>query len=184
MNLYFLSSNEYKIAEVKSILDSTSITVMAVNEKINEIQSNDMNEIAIDKALKAFMSIGRPILVEQTGLLLKDFGNLPGGLTQIFWDSLQADNFCKYFSATGTAQVIAKTVIAYCNGKQIQTFEGEIGGIIVSSPRGNRAFQWDCVFQPDGFDKTFAELGDKKNQISMRKIALEKLRDYLEGVHD
>lgn len=180
MNIYFLSSNEHKINEVKSILDSDEITVLPVKKKISEIQSNDMKEIAVDKALKAFVSIGRPIIVEQTGLLLKDLGGLPGGLTQIFWDSLQADNFSKYFSATETAQVTAKTVIAYCDGKQIQTFEGEITGVIVCSPRGNRDFQWDCVFQPDTYEETFAEMGEKKNAISMRKIAFEKLRDYLE----
>lgn len=180
MKVYFLSSNEQKINEVRSILESDNITVLPVKEKINEIQSNDMKEIAVDKALRAFMSIGRPILVEQTGLLLKDFGGLPGGLTQIFWDSLQADNFSKYFSATGTGEVIAKTVIAYCDGKQILTFEGEIMGLIVSPPRGSREFQWDCVFQPYTYEQTFAEMGKEKNNISMRKIALEKFRSYLE----
>jgi len=180
MNIYFLSSNKYKIAEVQSILNSETITVLSVTEKINEIQSNDMSEIAIDKALKAFMLIGRPIIVEQTGLLLKDLGGLPGGLTQVFWDSLEADNFGRSFSATETAQVVAKTVIAYCDGRQIKTFDGEIGGQIVFPPRGNRDFQWDCVFQPDGYEQTFAEMGEKKNTISMRKIAIEKLKEYLE----
>lgn len=180
MNIYFLSSNKHKIAEVQSILNSETITVLSVTEKINEIQSNDMSEIAIDKALKAFMRIGRPIIVEQTGLLLKDLGGLPGGLTQVFWDSLEADNFGRAFSATETAQVVAKTVIAYCDGKQIKTFDGEIGGKIVFPPRGNRDFQWDCVFQPDGYEQTFAEMGEKKNAISMRKIAIEKLKEYLE----
>lgn len=180
MNVYYLSSNKHKIAEVQAILNSDTIVVLPINEKINEIQSNDMTEIAIDKALKAFVRIGRPIIVEQTGLLLKDFGDLPGGLTQIFWDSLQADKFSKYFSATETAQVVAKTVIAYCNGKHIKTFDGDISGQIVFPPRGNRDFQWDCVFQPDGYEQTFAEMGDKKNAISMRKIAVEKLKKYLE----
>lgn len=180
MNIYFLSSNKYKIAEVQAILNSDTITVLPIKEKINEIQSNDMVEIAIDKALKAFMRIGRPIIVEQTGLLLKDLGDLPGGLTQIFWDSLEADNFGRYFSATETAQVVAKTVIAYCDGKQIKTFEGEIAGQIVSPPRGNRDFQWDCVFQPIGYELTFAEMGEKKNTMSMRKMAIEKLKAYLE----
>lgn len=181
MNIYFLSSNKFKIAEVQTILNSENINVLPVKEKINEIQSNDMEEIAIDKALKAFMRIGRPIIVEQTGLLLKDLGELPGGLTQIFWDSLEADNFSRYFSATETAQVVAKTVIAYCDGKCIKTFEGDIAGKIVFPPRGNREFQWDCVFQPIGYEQTFAEMGDKKNTISMRKIAIQKLKDYLEG---
>lgn len=180
MDIYFLSSNPYKIAEVKTILNSDKINIRDINKKISEIQSDDMNEIAEDKALKAFYEIGRPIFVEQTGLLLKDFANLPGGLTQIFWDSLKADNFCKYFSNTETAKVSAKTILAYCDGTKIHTFEGSIEGTIVKEPRGDRAFQWDCVFQPDGYDLTFVELGDKKNEISMRRLALERLKSFLE----
>lgn len=180
MDIYFLSSNKYKINEVQTILNSPDINIHSISQKINEIQSNDMKEIALDKALKAFQQIGRPILVEQTGLLIKDFGNLPGGLTQIFWDSLEADKFSDIFSKIGSAEVTAKTVLAFCDGKHIHTFEGEVDGHIVCPPRGNKDFQWDCVFEPLGYNKTFAELGDKKNEISMRKIALEKLRTYLE----
>jgi XTP/dITP diphosphohydrolase len=182
MDLCFLSSNKYKIDEVSAILNSSKINVIAVSKKINEIQSNNMEEIATDKVLKAFEKLGRPIMVEQTGLLLKDFCDLPGGLTQVFWDSLQADNFSKYFSNTQTAAVVAKTVIAFCDGKQIRIFEGEVSGRIVSPPRGNREFQWDCVFQPDGYDETFAEMGEKKNSISMRMLALKKFSHYLEAI--
>ena len=70
-------------------------------------------------------------------------------------------------------------MLAYCDGRKVYTFEGEIKGDIINPPRGNREFQWDCVFQPDGYDKTFAELDKKKNQISMRKIALERLKEFL-----
>lgn len=181
MNIYFLSANQYKIEEVRSILESDKIKVISVQEKIKEIQSDDMEEIAVDKAIRAFMRIGRPIFVEQTGLLLKDFGGLPGGLTQIFWDGLKTESFSKFFSATGTARAVAKTVIAYCDGKQIKIFDGAIEGKIVFPPRGNREFQWDCVFQPDEYEMTFAEMRETKNTISMRKIALEKQKQYLEG---
>ena len=182
MKIYFLSSNKFKIQEVQSILNSTDIDVLAVSSKINEIQSDNMQEIAMDKVLKAFKEIGRPILVEQTGLLIKDFGNLPGGLTQIFWDSLQADKFSEIFSKIGSSEVTAKTVLAFCNGKHIHTFEGTIDGHIVNPPRGNKDFQWDCVFEPIGYNKTFAELGDEKNNISMRRLALNKFKTYLEDI--
>lgn len=184
MDIYFLSSNEFKLNEVKTILSSSYITIHAVSKKINEIQSDDMREIVLNKAREAFAQIGRPIIVEQTGLLIKDFGNLPGGLTQIFWDSLEADKFSEIFSNIGTAEVTAKTVLAFCDGKHIHTFEGTVGGHIVHPPRGDRNFQWDCVFEPVGYNKTFAELGNEKNNISMRKIALEKLRDFLESNND
>lgn len=181
MEIYFLSSNKHKIKEVQEILESENIKIHSVSTKINEIQNNDMREIVLDKALKAFQKIGRPILVEQTGLLIKDFGDLPGGLTQIFWDSLQADKFSEIFSKIGEAKVIAKTVLGFCDGKHMYTFEGQIEGHIINPPRGNQDFQWDCVFEPMGYDKTFAELGDEKNKISMRRIALNEFKDYLEG---
>ena len=98
MKLYFISSNRFKINEVKNILESDKISVIAVSQKIHEIQSENMIEIVKSKATEAFKRIRRPLLVEQTGLLIKDFGNLPGGLTQIFWDSLQADKFGEIFS--------------------------------------------------------------------------------------
>lgn len=179
MKIYFLSSNEHKITEVRKILSSDKIEVLAFSNKINEIQSEDMHAIARDKVIKAYKIIARPVFVEQTGLLIKKFGNLPGGLTQIFWDSLQADKFSEFFAKDEGTDTIAKTVLAYCDGRKVYTFEGEIKGDIINPPRGNREFQWDCVFQPDGYDKTFAELDKKKNQISMRKIALERLKEFL-----
>ena len=182
MDIYFLSSNIYKIKEVESILNSDKIKIIPIKIKISEIQSDDMTEIVTDKAIQAFRKVGRPILVEQTGLLIKEFGNLPGGLTQIFWDSLEADKFSKIFSNIGVAEVCAKTVLAFCDGKHIHTFEGTVDGHIVFPPRGDRSFQWDCVFEPVGYDKTFAELGYEKNNISMRKKALDKLSDYLEDM--
>lgn len=180
MKIYFLSSNKYKISEVKKILSSDKIVVSAFSNKINEIQSEDMHAIARDKVIKAYGIIARPVFVEQTGLLIEKFGDLPGGLTQIFWDSLQADKFSEFFARDEGSPTIAKTVLAYCDGRKVYTFEGEIRGDIINPPRGNRDFQWDCVFQPEGYDKTFAEMGEEKNEISMRKIALEKLKDFLE----
>lgn len=185
MEIYFLSSNKYKIKEVSDILEAPNIQVKSFNKKINEIQSDNMIEIVTDKVIKGFKEIGRPVIVEQTGLLIEDFGNLPGGLTQVFWDSLEAEKFSNFFSKGGTALARAKAVIALCDGKKIETFEGEIIGKIVSPPRGKRDFQWDCVFQPDGYEETFAEMGSKKNDISMRKIALNELKFYLEeNLHD
>lgn len=178
-----MSSNKEKYKEVQSILKSSLITVLQVERKMKEIQSSDMNEIAIDKCINAFIEIGRPTIVEHTGLFLDDLNELPGGLTGTLWEKLGKKKFCKYFSANGKCKATAKSIIAYCDGKQVRTFEGKIKGIIVASPRGKFGFKWDSIFQPDAckHKKTFAEMTTKeKNKISMRKEAVEKLREYLE----
>jgi XTP/dITP diphosphohydrolase len=60
------------------------------------------------------------------------------------------------------------------------TFRGEVYGRIGYEPKGSGGFGYDPVFIPDGYDKTFAELGsDIKDKISHRANALKKLNEYL-----
>ncbi len=176
--LRFVSRNTYKLAEAKAILDPLGVAVVPVERAIDELQTEDPQVLVRDKALKAFEYLGEPLFVEHTGLYLDYLNGLPGGLTQIFWDSLRADRFAQLFG-TADHKVLAKTVIGYIDGKKCYFFEGEISGTICAEPRGPRDFQWDCIFVPEGFDKTFAELGDKKNEISMRRKALDRLAGFL-----
>lgn len=58
-----------------------------------------------------------------------------------------------------------------------QLFDGVCEGRIGFEPRGRGGFGYDPLFVPDGFDQTFAELGeDVKNRLSHRARALEKLK--------
>lgn len=179
LQVRFLSGNEFKIQEARTILKSFEIDIIPVQIKLEELQTEDTNNLIKDKALKAYKEIGRPLFVEHTGLYLDSMNGLPGGLTQIFWDKLKADRFSELFGSSIAKSVKAKTIIGYLDGKQFFPFEGEIDGTISSEPRGNRDFQWDCIFIPDGHNKTFSELGEKKNDMSMRKIALVKFATFL-----
>jgi XTP/dITP diphosphohydrolase len=153
---------------VKSILDPLGMLVVPVEQTIEELQTTDTQLLVRDKALRAFRALGEPLFVEHTSLYVDHLNGLPGGLTQIFWDKLEADRFCELF---GTKKFSAKTLIGYIDGKKCHFFEGEITGTVSPVARGPRDFQWDCVFIPDRFTETFSELGDRKNEISMRRKA-------------
>lgn len=57
-------------------------------------------------------------------------------------------------------------------------FQGRQDGRIVQ-PRGTK-FGWDPIFQPDGFEMTYAEMDSSvKNSCSHRQKALLKLAEYL-----
>ena len=179
MQIRFLSKNLHKIEETSRILNNYGIEVIGSNVEIEELQTSNTERLLRDKVLKAFKQIGRPIFVEHTGLYLDLLNGFPGGLTQSFWDKIQKDKFAQLFASS--EKVIAKTSICYVDGKKIHHFEGAIVGRIVSPPRIDHGFQWDCVFQPDGFSETFSEMGTRKDEISMRRIALEKLATFVTG---
>ena len=73
-----------------------------------------------------------------------------------------------------------KTVIALNLENDKTLFTGICKGIITGERRGDKGFGYDAVFQPDGSNKTFAEMNsEEKSAISQRGIALRELIDYL-----
>lgn len=179
MEIRFVTKNEHKAREVNTILADIGVSIIHAPLVIHEIQTEDIYDIVRDKVLKAFNEIGRNVFIEHTGLYIDSLKGFPGGLTQVFWDKLEADNFSEILGTIKNTALTARTVIAYCDAKKIHVFEGAIEGNISPEPRGNRDFQWDCVFVPKGYSETFAELGEKKNEISMRKLAFDRFREFL-----
>jgi len=75
-----------------------------------------------------------------------------------------------------------RTVISLIWNGEEHFFEGVINGIIRTECSGTGGFGYDPIFQPDGYDKTFAEMSlAEKNQISHRAIAVAQLIDFLKG---
>jgi XTP/dITP diphosphohydrolase len=73
-----------------------------------------------------------------------------------------------------------RTVVALIEGGRERCFEGIVEGVITTSERGEGGFGYDCLFQPEGYDKTFAEIApEEKNAISHRGRAVAKLADWL-----
>ena len=181
LDIRFISSNPYKLEEFEQLLNARGYSILTSNLKVFEIQTDDIEKLVEDKAIKAFQSLGRPLVIEHTGISIDKIRGLPGGLTQMFWDTLQADAFALLFGTPPGNRTIAKTTLAYCDGRGIFKFSGEIEGEIIDKPRGDRHFQWDTVFVPRGKSLTFAELGLRKNEISMRKDAVYKFLNWMEG---
>jgi XTP/dITP diphosphohydrolase len=70
--------------------------------------------------------------------------------------------------------------VCYADEFETQTFSGACPGKILSGPRGEDGFGYDPLFVPDGYDQTYAELGEEvKNKISHRAKAMEKVKQWL-----
>jgi XTP/dITP diphosphohydrolase len=69
--------------------------------------------------------------------------------------------------------------VCFSNELDAQLFDGTCEGKIILAPCGQNGFGYDPLFVPDGFEQTFAELGDDvKNRLSHRARALEKLKRF------
>ncbi|NTU66986.1 MAG: RdgB/HAM1 family non-canonical purine NTP pyrophosphatase [Candidatus Moranbacteria bacterium] len=175
--ILLVTGNPRKADEVRAI---TGIDVSAENLDILEIQSLDVEEVAKAKALAAFKATGLPVIVDDTGMSIDSLNGLPGALVAWFLDNIGPEGILRMMSGESNRKASVSTCIAYADEDGVHAFVGNVDGKIADSMRGNNGFGYDSIFIPDGYDKTYAEMtAEEKNGISMRKIALLKLKSFM-----
>lgn len=186
----FVTGNANKLKEVIAILSTSesqdgmskvgkySITNKSLD--LDEIQGT-IEEVTINKAKAAANVLKGPVLVEDTCLGFEAFNNLPGPYIKWFVKSIGLSGLVDMLYKFENKGANAICTFGYCEGPnaEVKLFQGVTKGNIVDS-RGPTDFGWDSVFEPEGFDETYAEMDKKtKNTISHRFRALDKLRDFL-----
>jgi len=174
---YFATGNKNKLREVNEIL---GMDLEQIDLELLEPQGIDVAEVVEEKARDAYEKCGKPVLVEDTGLEFIAWNGLPGALIKWFMDSVDNKGILKMMAGEAERGIKAKTAVGFYDGQKCHVFVGEVEGEIPAEVRGQSGFGWDPLFIPKGYDESFAEMGSaEKNQISMRKLALEKLSNFL-----
>lgn len=176
MAIKFITGNKGKFAESQGIIPD----IEQVSFDLAEIQSLDARKVVEHKLREAQAHHEGEFIVEDTSLYVEGLNGLPGPFIKWFLDTVGAEGVYKFASQYENRAAHAVVTIGYISADgAIGYFEGKIKGTLVA-PRGDQGFGWDPIFQPDGSDETFAEMGtEEKNKISMRKVAFEKLKEHL-----
>jgi non-canonical purine NTP pyrophosphatase (RdgB/HAM1 family) len=175
MTLTFITSSANKLTEVGRILGRT---LAQASLPLEEIQAIDLEPVVYHKARQAYAQLGRPVLVEDTGLAFAAWNGLPGALIKWFLQALGTEGICRLLRGETNRAATATALFGYYDGKVYQVFSGEVSGVVPQSPCGSLGFGWDAIFQPLGCEQTFAEMTpEEKDRFSMRRLALEQLRN-------
>ena len=191
MKIVFATNNKHKLSEIRDILGN-EIEVLSLDEidchaDIPET-SDTLEGNALQKAHYVYDNYQISCFADDTGLEVEALGGEPG-----IYSARYAGN--NHDSEANMTKLLAKlgdnknrkarfrTVIALIlDGKNVEEkiFEGIVEGSIIKERRGGEGFGYDPIFQPEGYNHTFAELGsDIKNKISHRARATAKLVDEL-----
>ena len=134
-----------------------------------EIQSGDLIEVLRFKAEAAWQRLERPVVVEETGLELACMNGFPGPLVKWMLEAVGDEGIAQVAIRAGDPGVVARCALMLLDGEREVIAEGSTAGRLVLPPRGVGGFGWDPVFEPDGLERTYAELGDEvKDRIGHR----------------
>ena len=209
MKIVFATNNEHKLSEIRAILgpsfEVVSLSDIGCHEDIPET-GQTLEENALMKAEYVYNKYHLSCFADDTGLEVEALNGAPGVYSARYAAIVPAGEPAgpSHDSEANMARLLRelannnnrkarfRTVIALIEKKDVcpcgctsikvvHKFEGIVNGEITREKSGAEGFGYDPIFRPDGYDKTFAELGlDIKNQISHRARAVAKLAEFLE----
>lgn len=188
--LLLATHNAGKLEEIRRMLKPFGTPVVSAAElglpEPEETESTFVGNARI-KAHAGAKASGLVTLADDSGISVDALGGAPGVYSADWAETPQGRDFNMAMARTWAeleavaapfprrAQFRSTLVLAWPDGHD-EVFEGVAPGQVVWPMRGDQGFGYDPIFQPDGFDITFAEMDRwKKNELSHRAIAFRKL---------
>ncbi len=189
MELVVATRNQHKLKEIKTLLRGLPVKVLSINnfKDVPEVKEDGatLEANAKKKAVQVSRFLKRFVIADDSGLEVNVLGGEPGVYSARFSGkgATYATNnekllrLLKGFQA-GKRGALFRCVMAVADkGRLVGLAEGRSRGRIGLEPKGKAGFGYDPVFIPNGYKKTFAQLGIRqKNRISHRSRALVKAR--------
>ncbi|MBP3668100.1 MAG: non-canonical purine NTP diphosphatase [Bacteroides sp.] len=188
--LVFVTNNAHKLEEISQILgdkiDLLSLKDINCQEDIPET-ADTLEGNAFQKASYIHQKYGYDCFADDTGLEVEALNGEPGVFSARYAGSghnseANMQKLLQNLIGKTNRKAQFRTSICLIIDDKVHTFEGICKGIIIEEKRGETGFGYDPIFVPEGYENTFAELGnDIKNQISHRAKAVEALCTYLKN---
>ena len=186
--LVFATNNAHKLEEIAAILGEKikllSLKDIECTADIPET-ANTLEGNATQKAEYIYQQYGLDCFADDTGLEVEALDGAPGVFSARYAGEghNSEDNMQKLLQnlqGVTNRKAQFRTVICLIWDGKKYLFEGICKGEIIEEKRGNAGFGYDPIFVPEGYDQTFAELGNNiKNSISHRAKAVELLCNFL-----
>jgi XTP/dITP diphosphohydrolase len=192
MTFVFATNNDNKVKEIRSMLGNefSIITLQEAGIDIDIPEPHDTLEAnAREKSTVIFNMTGKNSFSEDTGLEIDALNGEPGVLSARYAGEQKsaADNIEKVLRLMKDKPARSarfRTVISLILEGREHQFEGVAEGVILQDKKGGEGFGYDPIFQPEGSQKSFAEMElAEKNQYSHRAKAFKKLITFLQERH-
>lgn len=188
--IVFATHNIHKLKEVKELLkdhyEVVGLSDIGCYEDIPETANTFIGNAKI-KSTYVYNKYGIDCFSDDSGLEVESLNGAPGILSARYAgkdhdDAANNQKLMEALRGINNRRAQFKTVISLIlNGEEF-AFEGVVKGDILENPQGLQGFGYDPLFQPKGYKKSFAELGDSiKNEISHRATAVKKLVTFLKN---
>ncbi len=149
--LHFVTGNKHKIDFAKLVLTPLNIPFEVISLPLVEIQSDSIEEIAINKAKQAFEQLQKPLIIKDDGWHIEALNGFPGPYMKYVNEWLTVEDYQNLLRAKENKKVLFTEVICYIDNAETKVFRGEIIGRVLEEAMGkaNHPFMELVTFRQD-----------------------------------
>lgn len=184
-----VTGNSGKAASLQKKLKKYDINVEQVKLDLVEIQSDDLEEVSVNKAKQAFKILKKPLVVDDSGFFIKKLNGFPGVYIKYVLGVIGVDGIMDIMKDKDNRECTFKSVVTFvdANGKT-KVFEGDLEEGIIADEIDKK----DCseawselwkIFIPKGYNKTLSQFSpeerENRNAKMKEKTAFKKFTDWI-----
>lgn len=192
LKMVLASGNKNKYREMRAVLEEIGIDLLYGGDFENPPEVDETGDTYEENALlkaRAWMEFsGLPAIADDSGIEALALGGAPGVRSARAVPGSDADRTAWLLSVMEDktdrrARFVACLAVAFPGTEKNAVCQRACEGTLARAPMGSGGFGYDPIFIPDGYEKTFSELGDQiKQKISHRALALKGIAEILKPV--
>jgi inosine/xanthosine triphosphate pyrophosphatase family protein len=165
MRLAFLDGNDLRAAEIRRIVPSLDLEIVALPTAY-ATSVPEPGQRARDKVLASDVA---PCFAEAVDLTTMD-----GKSLRIELDSENENRFCRHWRET-PARMLLAVALRRSHGGEVEIISALVDGRIAEKPAGPALLGWDRLFIPDGASMTLADLASRGIATPLREAPYREL---------
>ena len=191
--LVIATSNKHKLKEIEELFKGNAIKdILPMPSDIGEIIEDGKTfiENSLIKARAVYNHTKLPSLADDSGLCINALNGNPGiysaryGGENLSYEEKMQMIIDELKNKKDRSAYFITSAVCVLDENYYIAVEGIVNGKIIENPRGFDGFGYDPIFQPDGYNITYAEMSlEEKNSMSHRALAMKKMKDILSNIY-
>ncbi len=161
-NFIYVTGNQAKYLTAKKYFEPLGVDVIQKKLNIPEIQSDKIEEVALDKAQKAFAILKHPLIVNDTSWLIEVLNGFPGPYTHYVANLFTSQDWLSLLKGHPNRKITLRHAIVFIDKDKHRIFTLNTLGVVLKSPKGNQRFS--------GFDQVVSLAPDRKSLAEIHEI--------------
>lgn len=161
--LIYVTGNAFKFDVASKVFMNTSIVLLQKSLDTPEIQSKDVEDVAMYSAKWACKKLNQPVIVTDASFCIEALNGFPGPFIKFVNEWFSVEDYINLMQSKTNRNIVVKDCLAYCEpNKEPVSFTGAYHGKLSDKPGKKSITPIEQLFIPEGYNIPISDISDEE----------------------